>query len=147
MKTCKLSGDGTDVDFILLYLLFLGFSFSQVPKTVHLKQLVLDLHFYTWLDSIYPSVFVLQLSPKPSLTADGQVSSPTSVNSSTQPSSLLTPGDGLPPSLEDIKIEVKKQEEKEEEEDQDAHSQKECKGQPEVKTEEKPEASLPQVTW
>ncbi|TWW69523.1 Histone acetyltransferase p300 [Takifugu flavidus] len=87
------------------------------------------------------------LSPKPSLTADGQVSSPTSVNSSTQPSSLLTTGDGLPPSLEDIKIEVKKQEEKEEEEDQDAHSQKEGKGHPEVKTEEKPEASLLQLTW
>ncbi|TNM96671.1 hypothetical protein fugu_014827 [Takifugu bimaculatus] len=67
------------------------------------------------------------------------VLSPTSVNSSTQPSSLLTTGDGLPPSLEDIKIEVKKQEEKEEEEDQDTHSQKEGKGHPEVKTEEKPE--------
>lgn len=90
------------------------------------------------------STFVLQLSPKPSLTADGQVSSPTSVNSSAQPSSQLTTGDSLLPSQEGLKIEVKKQEE--EEDDQDAGSQKKGKMQPEVKTEEKPEASFPMLT-
>lgn len=72
------------------------------------------------------------------------MSSPTSVNSSTQPSSQLPTGDGLPPSQEDIKMEVKKLEEKDEE-DQDADSQKEGKCQPEVKTEEKPEASSPML--
>lgn len=74
------------------------------------------------------------------------MSSPNSVNSSTQPSSQLTTGDGLPPSLEDIKIEGKKQEEKEEDEDQEADCKKEGKGQPGVKTEEKPEASLQKLT-
>lgn len=89
------------------------------------------------------SIFILQLSPKPSLTADGQVSSPTSVNSSAQPSSQLTAGDGLLPSQEDIKIEMKMQEE--EEDDQEAGSQKKGKVQPEVKTEEKLEASSPML--
>lgn len=92
------------------------------------------------------SIFVLQLSPKPSLTAE-QVSSPTSVNSSAQPSSQLTTGDSLLPSQEDIKIEVKKQEGEEEEDDQEAGSQKKGKVQPEVKTEEKPEASSPMLTY
>lgn len=89
------------------------------------------------------SIFKLQLSPKPSLTADGQVSSPTSVKSSAKPSSQLTTGDGLLSSQEDIKIEVKKQEGEEDEDDQEAGSQKKGKVQPEVKTEEKPEASSP----
>lgn len=93
------------------------------------------------------SVFVLQLSPKPSLTADGQVSSPTSVNSSAQPSSQLTTGDGLLPGQEDIKKEVKKQEGEEEEDDQEAGSHKKGKVQPEVKTEGKPEASSSMLTY
>lgn len=99
------------------------------------------------MHDLTPSIFVLQLSPKPSLTADGQVSSPTSVNSSAQPSSQLTTGDILLPSQEDIKIEVKKQEGEEEEDDQEAGSQKKGKVQPEVKTEEKPEASSPMLTY
>lgn len=99
------------------------------------------------MHDLTPSIFVLQLSPKPSLTADGQVSSPTSVNSSVQPSSQLTTGDGLLPSQEDIKIEVKKQEGEEEEDDQEDGSQKKGKLQPEVKTEEKLEASSPILTY
>lgn len=93
------------------------------------------------------STFILQLSPKPSLTADGQVSSPTSVNSSAKPSSQLTTGDSLLSSQEDIKIEVKKQEGEEEEDDQETGGQKKGKVQPEVKTEEKPEASSPVFTY
>ncbi|KAI3360110.1 hypothetical protein L3Q82_014425 [Scortum barcoo] len=80
------------------------------------------------------------LSPKPSLTADGQVSSPASLSSSTDPNSQLPPADGPVPSQEDVKMEVKKQEE----DDDGAESQGEGKGKmgkglSDVKTEEKPE--------
>lgn len=102
---------------------------------------------FTFVHDLTLSIFDLQLSPKPSLTADGQVSSPTSVNSSAQPSSQLTIGDGLLPSQEDMKIEVKKQEGEEEEDDQEAGSRKKGKVQPEVKTEEKPEASSPMLSY
>lgn len=100
------------------------------------------------------SVLVPQLSPKPSLTADGQVSSPASVSSSTHPSSQLAQDDGPVPSQEDVKMEVKKQqqEEEEEEDDEGTDSQDEGKGkmgkgQPELKTEEKPEVRLSTMTY
>lgn len=99
------------------------------------------------------SVLVPQLSPKPSLTADGQVSSPASVSSSTHPSSQLAQDDGPAPSKEDVKMEVKKQHEEEEEEDdegadsQDEGKGKMGKGQPELKTEEKPEVRLSTMTY
>ena len=91
---------------------------------------------------------MLQLSQKPSLRADGQVSSPASITSSTDPKSQLAPVDGPAPSQEDVKMEVKKEEEEDEEEeeedDDDEGAQGDGKGklgrgQPEVKTEEKPE--------
>ncbi|XP_013855486.1 histone acetyltransferase p300, partial [Austrofundulus limnaeus] len=80
-------------------------------------------------------------SPKPSLTADGQVSSPPSIPGSTDPGSQLTPADGPAPSQEDVKMETEKEEE-EDTEGADAQGDgkgKLGKGQPEVKTEEKPE--------
>lgn len=94
------------------------------------------------------SVFLPQLSPKPSLTADGQVSSPASVSSSTDPSSQLTQADGPAPSQEDVKMEVKKQEE----EDEGAESQGEGKGKMgkgllDLKTEEKPEVRSSMLTY
>lgn len=75
------------------------------------------------------------------------MSSPASVSSSTEPSSQLPQADGPAPSQEDVKMEVKKQEE-EEEEDEEADSRDEGKGkmgkgQPEIKTEEKPEVRFP----
>lgn len=89
------------------------------------------------------SVFDPQLSPKPSLTADGQVSSPASVNSSTDPSSQLTQADGPAPCQDDVKMEVKKQEEEDEGDDsQDDVKGKMGKCHPEAKTEEKPEVRL-----
>lgn len=86
------------------------------------------------------SVPLPQLSAKPSLTADGQVSSPASVSSSSEPKSQLAQADGPASSKEDVKMEVKKQEE----DDDGAESQGEGKGkmgkgQLDVKKEEKPE--------
>ncbi|XP_037834605.1 histone acetyltransferase p300 isoform X3 [Kryptolebias marmoratus] len=80
-------------------------------------------------------------SPKPSLTADGQVSSPASIPGSTDPGSQLAPADGPASGQEDVKMEIKKEEE-EENEGADAQGDgkgKLGKGQSEVKTEEKPE--------
>lgn len=92
-----------------------------------------------------------QLSPKPSLTADGQVSSPASVSSSTDPTSQLAQEDGPAPSQEDVKMEVKKQEEEEEEEEDDEGADegkgKMGKGQPELKTEEKPEVRFSTMAY
>lgn len=94
-----------------------------------------------------------QLSQKPSLTADGQVSSPASVSSSTDPSSQLAQADGPASSQEDVKMEVKKQEEDEDEdEDEGGDSQDEGKGkmgkgQPELKTEVKTEVRLSTLTY
>lgn len=91
--------------------------------------------------------FLSQLSAKPSLTADGQVSSPASVNSSADPSSQLALADGPAPSQEDIKMEVKKQEEDDEGADTQGEGKgKMGKGQPDVKTEEKPEVRLSTLT-
>lgn len=94
--------------------------------------------------SLSLSLIVPKLSPKPSLTTDGQVSSPASVSSSVDPSSQLAQTDGPAPSQEDIKMEVKKQEDEEEEDidSQDEDKGKTGKGQPELKTEEKPEVRL-----
>ncbi|RVE69195.1 hypothetical protein OJAV_G00075480 [Oryzias javanicus] len=80
------------------------------------------------------------LSPKPSLTADGHVSSPASVASTNDPSSQLAGSEGPTLSLDDVKMEVKK----EEEEDEGAETQGDGKGNidrgsSEVKAEEKPE--------
>ncbi|TKS91650.1 CREB-binding protein [Collichthys lucidus] len=80
------------------------------------------------------------LSPKPSLMADGPVSSPASVSSSADPSSQLTQADGPAPSQEDVKMEVKKQEDDDEgSESQGEGKGKMGKGQPDIKMEEKPE--------
>lgn len=83
-----------------------------------------------------------QLSTKLSLTADGQVSSPASVTSSTDPNSQLTRADGPAPSLEDVKMEVKKEEEDEEVDTPGDSKGKIGKGENEVKMEEKPEVRL-----
>lgn len=103
--------------------------------------LIITFHFLT---EVYLSLLVPQLSPKPSLATDGQVSSPASVSSSVDPSSQLTQTDGPAPSQEDIKMEVKKQEDEEEEDvdSQDEDKGKMGKGQPEIKTEDKPEVRL-----
>uniref|UniRef100_A0A1A8LDQ4 histone acetyltransferase n=1 Tax=Nothobranchius pienaari TaxID=704102 RepID=A0A1A8LDQ4_9TELE len=82
-------------------------------------------------------------SPKASLTADGQVSSPASVTGSTDPSSQLTSADGPTPAQENGKMEIKE----EEEEDEGADTQgdgkgKLGKGHSEVKMEEKPEIKM-----
>ncbi|XP_068192711.1 histone acetyltransferase p300 isoform X2 [Antennarius striatus] len=78
------------------------------------------------------------LSPKPSLTTDGQVSSPASDSSTMDPSSQLTQADGMVPSQEDIKLEVKKQEEEDEGTDSQGEGKgKLGKGQPDIKTEDK----------
>lgn len=130
----------------LLQLLFVRCGFLLLQFQKHRPAGKLSLIF-TLGHGLTLSFFVLQLSPKPSLTADGQVSSPTLVNSSAQPSSKLTAGDALLPTHEDIKMEVKKQEGEEEEDDQEAGSQKKGKVQPEVKTEEKPEASSPALIY
>ncbi|XP_074552379.1 histone acetyltransferase p300 isoform X2 [Halichoeres trimaculatus] len=84
------------------------------------------------------------LSPKPSLTADGPVSSPASVNSSSDPRSQIPTGEGPTPNQEDVKMEIKKQEEEEEEEEEERDSQEDTKGrtgkgQTDMKVEEKPE--------
>lgn len=81
-----------------------------------------------------------QLSPKPSLTADGHVSSPASVASANDPTSQLAAVEGPALSLDNVKMEVKK----EEEEDEGAEGQGDGKGHiergsSEVKAEEKPE--------
>uniref|UniRef100_A0A1A8FN11 histone acetyltransferase n=1 Tax=Nothobranchius korthausae TaxID=1143690 RepID=A0A1A8FN11_9TELE len=83
-------------------------------------------------------------SPKASLTADGQVSSPASVTGSTDPSSQLTSADVPTPAQENAKMEIK---EEEEEEDEGADTQgdgkgKLGKGHSEVKMEEKPEIKM-----
>lgn len=84
------------------------------------------------------AVLLPQLSPKPSLTADGQVSSPGSVSSSANPSSQLE--DGPAPSQEDVKMEVKEEEEDDEGADTEGEGKgKMGKGQHDVKTEKKPE--------
>lgn len=97
-------------------------------------------------------IFLLlsQLSSKPSQIEDGQAS-PTSVHSSTDPSSQLAPADGPAPTQEDVKVkvEVKKQEE---EHDDGAETQAEGKGkmgkgQPDVKLEEKPEVIYWECVW
>lgn len=86
------------------------------------------------------------MSPKPSLTSDGPVSSPASVNSSADPSSQLSQADGPTPCQEDGKGEAKKQQQQEEEDEagdsQDDVKGKMGKGHPEIKTEEKPEVRL-----
>lgn len=87
------------------------------------------------------------MSPKPSLTSDGPVSSPASVNSSADPSSQLSQADGPTPCQEDGKGEAKKQQQQQEEEDEAGDSQDDVKGKmgkghPEIKTEEKPEVRL-----
>lgn len=87
------------------------------------------------------------MSPKPSLTSDGPVSSPASVNSSADPSSQLSQTDGPTPCQEDGKGEAKKQQQQQEEEDEAGDSQDDVKGKmgkghPEVKKEEKPEVRL-----
>ncbi|CAI5674612.1 unnamed protein product [Oreochromis niloticus] len=80
------------------------------------------------------------LSAKPSLTADGQVCSPASVSSSTDPTSQLASANGPAPSQEDVKMEVKKQEEDDEGADAQGDGKgKMGKGQADVKMEEKPE--------
>lgn len=91
---------------------------------------------------------VPQVSPKPSLTSDGPVSSPASVNSSAEPSSQLSQADGPTPCREDGKVEAKKQQQQEEEDEEAGDSQDDVKGKmgkghPEVKTEEKPEVKWP----
>ncbi|KAM4535424.1 histone acetyltransferase p300 isoform 2-T2 [Fundulus diaphanus] len=82
-------------------------------------------------------------SPKPSLTAEGQVSSPASITSSSDHNSQLAPAEGLVSSQEDGKIKVEKEEEDDEEDvggDTGGHSKgKMCKTQSEVKNEDKPE--------
>lgn len=65
-----------------------------------------------------------QLSPKPSLTADGHVSSPASVASANDPTSQLAAVEGPALSLDNVKMEVKK----EEEEDEGAEGQGDGKG-------------------
>ncbi|XP_077414693.1 histone acetyltransferase p300 isoform X5 [Vanacampus margaritifer] len=84
-----------------------------------------------------------QLSPKLPVTTDGQVSSPASVSSSTDPSSQFAPQEGSAPIQEDMKMEVKKQEEEEEEGDEtqgDGKSMgKTGKVEPDEKAEEKVE--------
>ena len=83
-----------------------------------------------------------QLSAKPSLTTDGQVSSPASVTSSSDPNSQLTRVEGPAPSLEDVKMEIKKEEEDERVDTPGDSRGKMGKGENEVKTEEKPEVRL-----
>lgn len=97
-----------------------------------------------------PPSLLPQLSPKPSLTADGQVSSPGSVSSSADPSSQLTQPDGPAPSQEEVKMEVKKQEDEEEDEAADTQEEgkgKMGKGQHDMKTEVKPEVRLSTSTY
>ncbi|XP_029997672.1 histone acetyltransferase p300 isoform X5 [Sphaeramia orbicularis] len=79
-------------------------------------------------------------SPKPSVTADSQVSSPASVSSNTESKSQLAPADDPAPGQEDVKMEVTKQEEDDEgAETQEEGKGKTGKGQPDVKTEDKPD--------
>uniref|UniRef100_A0A087Y961 histone acetyltransferase n=1 Tax=Poecilia formosa TaxID=48698 RepID=A0A087Y961_POEFO len=75
------------------------------------------------------------LSAKTSLTAEGQVSSPASITSSSDHNSQLAPAEGLSQSQDNIKVKVEK-----EGGDTEGNSKgKMCKAHSEVKKEEKPE--------
>ncbi|XP_038165293.1 histone acetyltransferase p300 isoform X2 [Cyprinodon tularosa] len=80
-------------------------------------------------------------SPKPSLTAEGQVPSPASVTSSSDRNSQLAPTESLASSQDDIKMKIEKEEEEEEEDvggDAEGNRKgKMCKTQSEVKHEDK----------